>query len=82
MTAQPPDPDPTQTPGLEPGGGVAPGTTPPAAPQTSGVSEPQQQNNRRFTPGSALTVLAVCVFAVTFIAVAVLLVMKIAGVGG
>jgi hypothetical protein len=29
-----------------------------------------------------LTVLAVCIFAVAFIAVAVLLVMKIVGVGG
>ncbi|MEE2855144.1 MAG: DUF6480 family protein [Actinomycetota bacterium] len=82
MTAQPPDPDPIQTPGLEPGGGAAPGTTPPAAPQTSGVSEPQPPNTRRFTPSSALTVLAVCIFAVAFIAVAVLLVMKIVGVGG
>ncbi|MEU4741733.1 DUF6480 family protein, partial [Actinosynnema sp. NPDC023658] len=29
MTATPPDPDPARTPGLEPGGGVAPGETPP-----------------------------------------------------
>ncbi|WP_082947608.1 DUF6480 family protein [Mycobacterium sp. E2479] len=82
MTAQPPDPDPTQTPGLEAGGGAAPGTTPPAAPQTSGVSEPQPPNTRRFAPSSALTVIAVCIFAVAFLAVAVLLVMKIVGVGG
>ncbi|WP_406815324.1 DUF6480 family protein [Mycobacterium sp. M23085] len=82
MTAQPPDPDPTQVPGLEAGGGAAPGTTPPAAPQTSGVAEPQPQNTWRFTPGSVLTVVAVCIFAVAFIAVAVLLVMKMVGAGG
>ncbi|OBH00621.1 MULTISPECIES: DUF6480 family protein [unclassified Mycobacterium] len=78
MTAQPPDPDPTHTPGLEPGGGVAPGTTPPAAPQTSGVAEPQPP--RRMPPSGVLTIIGVCVFAVVFIAVAVLLVMKIVGV--
>ncbi|OBI17743.1 hypothetical protein A5712_23480 [Mycobacterium sp. E2327] len=79
MTAQPPDPDPTQTPDLERGGGVAPGATPPAAPQTSGVAEAQPPNRRRFTPGATLTVLAVCVFSVAFLAVAVLLVMKMVG---
>ncbi|MBB5960261.1 hypothetical protein FHS29_006884 [Saccharothrix tamanrassetensis] len=41
MTATPPDPDPAQTPGLEPGGGVAPGDTPPDSGQTSGVSPDQ-----------------------------------------
>jgi len=79
MTAQPPDPDPAQTPGLEPGGGVAPGSTPPGAPQTAGVAEPQPPNTRRFTPSAVLTVTVVCIFAVVFIAVAVLLVMKMVG---
>ena len=82
MTAQPPDPDPAQTPGLEQGGGVAPGTTPPAAPQTSGVAEPQPLDSRRMTRSAVLTVIGVCVFAVVFIAVAVLLVMKIVGATG
>lgn len=82
MTAQPPDPDPTQTPGLEPGGGATPGTTPPAAAQTSGVSETQPPNARRFASSSVLTVLAVCIFTVAFIAVAVLLVMKMVGARG
>ncbi len=80
MTAQPPDPDPTQTLGLEPGGGVTPGTTPPAAPQTSGVAERQPPATRRMTPSAVLTIIGVCVFAVVFIAIAVLLVMKIVGV--
>lgn len=38
MTAKPTDPDPENTPGLEPGGGVAPGDTPPAEGGMSGVS--------------------------------------------
>lgn len=82
MTAQPPDPEPTQTPDLEPGGGVAPGATPPAAAQTAGVAEAQPPNSRRMTPSAVLTVLAVCVFAIVFLAVAVLLVMKIVGATG
>ena len=82
MTAQPPDPDPARTPGLEPGGGAPPGSTPPAAPQTAGVAEAHPPNTRRFTPSSVLTVLAVCIFVVVFSAVGVLLVMKIVGVTG
>ncbi|MBB2923388.1 DUF6480 family protein [Cellulomonas cellasea] len=38
MTAKPTDPDPENTPGLEPGGGVMPGDTPPGEASTSGVS--------------------------------------------
>jgi len=38
MTAIPPESDPRTTPGLEPGGGVRPGDTPPESGQTSGVS--------------------------------------------
>ncbi|ORB74148.1 DUF6480 family protein [Mycobacterium scrofulaceum] len=79
MTDRPPNPDPVLTPGLEPGGGVSPGATPPAAPQTSGVAEHQPPATRRFTPSSVLTVIGVCIFAVVFLAVAVLLVMKMVG---
>jgi Family of unknown function (DUF6480) len=81
MTAQPPDPDPAQTPGIEEGGGVAPGSTPPAAPQTSGVAEYQPPNTRRMPPSTVVTIIAVCVFTVVFVSVAVLLVMKIFGLG-
>ncbi|OCB27825.1 hypothetical protein A5675_09590 [Mycobacterium malmoense] len=79
MTAHPPNPDPVRTPGLQPGGGVPPGTTPPAAPQTSGVAQHQPPATRRFTPSSVLTVIGVGLFAVVFLAVAVLLVMKMVG---
>jgi hypothetical protein len=41
MTTPPPDPAPETTPHLEPGGGVAPGDTPPDSAQTSGLSHPQ-----------------------------------------
>lgn len=79
MTAHPPNPDPVRTPGLQPGGGVPPGTTPPAAPQTSGVAQHQPPATRPFTPSSVLTVIGVGLFAVVFLAVAVLLVMKVVG---
>lgn len=79
MTAHPSNPDPVRTPGLQPGGGVPPGTTPPAAPQTSGVAQHQPPATRRFTPSSVLTVIGVGLFAVVFLAVAVLLVMKVVG---
>jgi hypothetical protein len=49
MTTTPPDPDPERTPGLEPGGGVRPGDTPPESGQTSGLS------HREPTPPKATT---------------------------
>ena len=49
MTTTPPDPDPDRTPGLEPGGGVRPGDTPPESGQTSGLS------HREPTPPKATT---------------------------
>ena len=56
MTATPPDPDPARTPGLETGGGVAPGETPPESGQTSGLSHPQPMPSRR---GPVITLVAV-----------------------
>ncbi|MCG7284913.1 DUF6480 family protein [Cellulomonas sp. ACRRI] len=43
-----PDPDPENTPGLEPGGGVAPGDTPPGESSTSGAAfqEPDLPSRR------------------------------------
>ena len=82
MTSQPPNPDPANTPDLEAGGGVAPGATPPAAGQTSGVAEPAPPARGRFNPTGIVSMIAVCVFVVIFIAVAVLLVMKMVGATG
>jgi hypothetical protein len=47
MTSSP-DPDPSNTPGLEPGGGVAPGDTPPGESSTSGAAfqEPDLPSRR------------------------------------
>lgn len=47
MTSSP-DPDPANTPGLEPGGGVAPGDTPPGESSTSGAGprEPDLPSRR------------------------------------
>ncbi|MDI3418374.1 DUF6480 family protein [Streptomyces luteolus] len=42
-----PDPDPERTPGLEPGGKVPPGETPPAEGGTSGISHPEPPELRK-----------------------------------
>ncbi|MBB5800677.1 hypothetical protein F4560_000445 [Saccharothrix ecbatanensis] len=67
MTATPPDPDPARTPGLEPGGGVAPGETPPDSGQTSGLSHPQPMPTRRGPIVTLVVVLIVTALAVAFI---------------
>lgn len=48
MTSPSPDPDPSTTPGLEPGGGVAPGDTPPGESSTFGAAfqEPDLPSRR------------------------------------
>ncbi|WP_240355530.1 DUF6480 family protein [Mycobacterium bourgelatii] len=71
MTALPPDPDPSRTPGLEAGGGVAPGSTPPDSAQTSGVSEPQTNPKRRMTPIAIVSIIGLVIFVLLFVAVAV-----------
>jgi Family of unknown function (DUF6480) len=73
MTAIPPDPDPAKTPGLEPGGGVAPGSTPPESAQTSGLSEPDPRPRHRFTPTAIASLVALAVFLLLFVATAVYL---------
>lgn len=71
MTAMPPDPNPAHVPGLEPGGGVPPGSTPPDSAQTSGVSAEQPRPKRILTPLVLAAIIAVIVFALMFVAVAV-----------
>ncbi|GGP71884.1 DUF6480 family protein [Saccharothrix coeruleofusca] len=73
MTATPPDPDPARTPGLEPGGGVTPGDTPPDAAQTSGLSHPQPMPSRR---GPMITLVLVAVLTLLVLAFVVAEVMS------
>ena len=68
MTALPPDPDPRDTPGLEPGGGVAPGSTPPDSAQTSGLGEPEPRPRRKLTPTAVISLIALALFVALFIA--------------
>jgi hypothetical protein len=74
MTAQPPDPDPAQTSGLEPGGGVAPGSTPPDSAQTSGLSAPQPRPTKKFTPVVVVSLIALAIFVLLFAATVLVLV--------
>jgi Family of unknown function (DUF6480) len=74
MTAIPPDPDPAETPGLEPGGGVAPGSTPPDSAQTSGLSHQEPTPRHRFTPTLIASLVAITVFVLLFVATAVWLI--------
>jgi uncharacterized protein DUF6480 len=76
MTAEPPDPDPARTPGLEPGGGVAPGATPPDSAQTSGLSEPEPRPKRRVTPGMVVGLLAIALLVLVFLATGVMLLLN------
>ena len=70
--------EPEDTPDLERGGGVSPGSTPPAEATTSGLSEPEPVASRRFTPTGALTILAVIALVLVFGAGAVGIIMVIA----
>ena len=61
MTA--PGPEPQDVPGLEPGGSVTPGDTPPDAGQTSGLSHPQPMPSRT-VPIVALVIIGVMVIGI------------------
>jgi hypothetical protein len=77
MTAEPPDPDPARTPGLEPGGGVAPGATPPDSAQTSGLSEPEPRPRRRLRPATVVGLIAFAVLVLIFATTAVVLLLNL-----
>lgn len=77
MTAQPPDPDPARTPGLEPGGGVAPGATPPDSAQTSGLAEPEPRPRRRLRPATVVGLIALVVLVLIFGTTAVVLLLNL-----
>ncbi|MGI5423312.1 DUF6480 family protein [Streptomyces sp. CA-179760] len=70
-----PDPEPERTPGLEPGGGVPPGQTPPAE---SGLPEASPQETHNPPKGWAkapltLIILLVVLIAAFFLAYAIVL---------
>lgn len=56
-----PDPDPDSTPGLEPGGGVTPGDTPPGESSTSGASDRQPDTGSRGSNWFAYAIVGVVV---------------------
>jgi hypothetical protein len=57
-----------------PGGGIAPGSTPPDSAQTSGLSERQPQPGRRITPVAVASLVALAIFISLFVAAAVALI--------
>ncbi|MAU83487.1 DUF6480 family protein [Gordonia sp. NPDC062954] len=65
------DPDPTATPDLEKGGGVAPGDTPPDTAQTSGLSHHEDRFARVFPVSGIVMLIGAAVLIVAMIAVAV-----------
>ncbi|MCK0090202.1 hypothetical protein HCA61_03935 [Rhodococcus sp. HNM0563] len=62
------DPSPDSTPDLDGGGGVRPGSTPPESSGTSGLSAPEPRTSFRFPPTGWLTMAAVVVIVLIFVA--------------
>ena len=64
MTASTPDPDPDSTPGLEPGGSVTPGDTPPGESSTSGASDRQPRTGSTGANWAAYVIIGLVVVVV------------------
>jgi hypothetical protein len=75
MSERTPDPEPEQTPGLDPGGSNRPGDTPPAEGGLSGTGPQETYNPVKGWAAMPLTLLAIIVvlFIGFFVAYAVLL---------
>lgn len=71
MTAIPPDPDPAETTGLEPGGGVSPGSTPPDSSSTAGVGAVEPRPRNRITPTAVVSIVAIAIFVLLFLSAVV-----------
>ena len=71
------DPDPALTPGLEPGGGVPPGSTPPESAGTSGLSAPEPDTRKRFPATGWMTLGAALVIVIVFVDVVIGLIVSI-----
>ncbi|MET9319113.1 DUF6480 family protein [Streptomyces sp. NPDC003038] len=74
MKTNNPDPDPRNTPGLEPGGGVPAGETPPAESSTSSGAGPYRPLKRGWSKGPIVIICFVAlVCALFFLAFAIAL---------
>ncbi|TRW87961.1 hypothetical protein FK535_05910 [Mycolicibacterium sp. 018/SC-01/001] len=79
MTALPPDPDPSDTTALTPGGGVQPGDTPPDSGSLSASANQNPLPTRRFTPATVAGIVAVGGVFVLFLVVAVVYALQVLG---
>jgi hypothetical protein len=80
MTALPPDPEPSQTAGLDEGGGVDPGDTPPNADSTRQSANKDPIPRRAMTPSMIGGIVAVGLLFAVFLVVAVLYFLQVIGV--
>lgn len=60
------DPDPALTPGLDEGGQVLQGDTPPESAQTSGLSKPEEPLHRTFPPTGLAALMAIAALTAVF----------------
>lgn len=78
----PPDPEPSSTPGLLPGGGIDPGDTPPDSGQETQPNNPHPAPRSKISGSAVATMLPLAIFLVLAVAAAVLLILKMCGVFG
>ncbi|RSS78521.1 DUF6480 family protein [Streptomyces sp. WAC06614] len=66
MSTNTPDPDPRNTPGLEPGGSVPPGETPPGEASTTSGAGPYRPLERGWGKGPLVAIVALAVLVALF----------------